>query len=314
LPLFERIGRKTYLTPAGEEMLHCAKAITQRIKEAEEALAQLKGVTGGRLNVAVISAGDYFFPRVLAAFGAGHPGITFNLTVHNREGLLRQLADNLTDLAVMVRPPRDMDIVAMPFAPHPYVIVAAPSHPLARRGRFARGSHRERFVQREEGSDTWNSMREVFGRPVFPPQHRHGDSQHRNHQAGGGRRHGIAFLSAHTIGLDLLVGQPGGLDVQDFPAMLNWYLVHNRTKRLPAGSGGIQGFLMHQGAGADRAPGAGRDPGAAAQQAAARPPGELIEELAVAFDVRGEVERVADVSSRSASSVSRRSRASMIFR
>src|SRR5689334_8521422 len=68
LPLFERIGRRTYLTPAGEEMLQCARAIEQRMKEAADALDRLKGVTGGRLNVAVISAGDYFFPRVLAAF------------------------------------------------------------------------------------------------------------------------------------------------------------------------------------------------------------------------------------------------------
>ena len=58
LPLFERLGRKTYLTPAGDEMLHCARSITQRIRETEDAVAQLKGVTGGRLNVAVISAGD----------------------------------------------------------------------------------------------------------------------------------------------------------------------------------------------------------------------------------------------------------------
>src|SRR6202166_753856 len=167
LPLFERIGRKTYLTPAGEEMLQCAKAITQRIKEAEDALAQLKGVTGGRLNVAVISAGDYFFPRVLAAFGASHPGVTFNLTVHNREGLLRHLADNLTDLAVMVRPPSDLDTIAVAFAPHPYVIVAAPSHPLAGTRQIPRAPlNRERFVQRERGSDTWNSMCEVFGRQV----------------------------------------------------------------------------------------------------------------------------------------------------
>src|SRR2546430_1816710 len=42
LPLFERIGRKSFLPPAGEEMLQCARAITQRLKEAEEALAQLK--------------------------------------------------------------------------------------------------------------------------------------------------------------------------------------------------------------------------------------------------------------------------------
>ena len=104
---------------------------------------------GGLQHGAVISAGDYFFPRLLAAFGAVYPGISFRLTVHNREGLLRQLAENLTDLAVMVRPPRDMDIVALPFAPHPYVIVAAPDHPLARARQIPRTAlNREPFVLR----------------------------------------------------------------------------------------------------------------------------------------------------------------------
>lgn len=249
LPLFERIGRRTYLTAAGEEMLHCARAITQRMTEAESALAQLKGVTGGRLNVAVISAGDYFFPRLLAAFGATHPGITFNLTVHNREGLLRHLADNLTDLAVMVRPPRDMDIVALPFAPHPYVIVAAPSHPLARARQIPRAAlNRERFVQREQGSDTWNSMHEVFGRQFsrlnIAMQIRSTETIKQAVVAGMG----IAFLSAHTIGLDLMAGNLVVLDVQGFPALLNWYLVHNRTKRLPPAAAAFKDFLVREGA------------------------------------------------------------------
>jgi len=249
LPLFERIGRKTFLTPAGEEMLQCARAITQRLREAEDALAQLKGVTGGRLNVAVISAGDYFFPRVLAAFGAAHPGITFNLTVHNREGLLRQLAGNLTDLAVMVRPPRDMDIIALPFAPHPYVIVAAPSHPLARVRQIPRAAlNRERFVQREAGSDTWNSMREVFGRQFSRldiAMEIHSTETIKQAVVAG---MGIAFLSAHTIGLDLLAGNLVVLEVQGFPALLNWYLVHNRTKRLPPVAAAFKDFLIRQGA------------------------------------------------------------------
>jgi len=249
LPLFERIGRRTYLTPAGTEMLHCANAIAQRIREAEEAIAQLKGVTGGRLNVAVISAGDYFFPRVLAAFGASHPGITFNLTVHNREGLLRHLADNLTDLAVMVRPPRDMDIVAVPFAPHPYVIVAAPGHPLAAARQIPRAAlNRERFLLREPGSDTWNSMREVFGRQFSRlniTMQIHSTETIKQAVLAG---MGIAFLSAHTLGLDLMTGNLVVLDVQDFPAMLNWYLVHNRTKRLPPVAVAFKDYLVREGA------------------------------------------------------------------
>jgi len=59
---------------------------------------------------------------------------------------------------------------------------------------------------------------------------------------------GIAFLSAHTIGLDLLAGNLVVLDVQDFPALLNWYLVHNRTKRLPPVAAAFKDFLLEDGA------------------------------------------------------------------
>jgi LysR family transcriptional regulator, low CO2-responsive transcriptional regulator len=249
LPLFERLGRRTYLTPAGTELLHCARAINGRLHETEDAVARLKGVTGGRLNVAVISAGDYFFPRVLAEFARRHPGVTFNLTVHNREGLLRQIADNLTDLAVMVRPPADPDTVAVPFAPHPYVIVAAPGHPLAGVARIPRAAlTQQRFIHRERGSDTWNSMREVFGRRFArlstTMEIRSTETIKQMVVAGMG----IAFLSAHTIGLELKAGMLTVLDVEGFPAMLNWYLVHHRSKRLPPVALAFKEFLMREGA------------------------------------------------------------------
>src|SRR5512133_46364 len=109
LPLFEQLGKKIHLTPAGVEMLHSSRAIIQQFKEVEEAMTQFKGVSGGKLNVAVISAGDYFFPRLLVEFARRHTGVTLNFGVCNREELLEQLADNLTDLAIMVRPPLDMD-------------------------------------------------------------------------------------------------------------------------------------------------------------------------------------------------------------
>jgi DNA-binding transcriptional LysR family regulator len=53
LPLFEQLGKKIHLTPAGAQMLQSSREIIQKFQEAEEAMAQYKGVSGGRLNVSV---------------------------------------------------------------------------------------------------------------------------------------------------------------------------------------------------------------------------------------------------------------------
>ena len=72
--LFEQFGKKIYLTPAGAELLQIGRAIIQQFEAAESAMTQFKGVSGGRLNVGVISAGDYFFPRLLVDFAGRHRG------------------------------------------------------------------------------------------------------------------------------------------------------------------------------------------------------------------------------------------------
>ena len=249
LPLFEQLGKKIYLTSAGTELLRCSRAIIQLFEEAEESMAQFKGVSGGRLNVAVISAGDYFFPRLLVEFLRRNQGVSLNFTVHNREELLSQLADNLTDLAIMVRPPMDMDTINEPFAPHPYVIVAAPSHPLATHKRIPISLlARERFVVREKGSDTWNSMEEGFAGRI---EHINVAMEIKSTEtikqaviAGMG----ISFLSAHTICLELQAGSLIVLDVQGFPLMLNRYVVHRKNKRLPPVAQAFKNFLMSDGA------------------------------------------------------------------
>src|SRR5262245_3119827 len=164
LPLFEQFGKKIYLTPAGAELLQISRLIIQQFEAAESAMTQFKGVSGGKLNVGVISAGDYFFPRWLVEFASRHQNVSLNFTVHNREELLSHIANNLTDLAIMVRPPEGLDTVHQAFAPHPYVIVAAPHHRLVQQRRIPKSALiREAFVVREKGSDTWNSMEEGFG-------------------------------------------------------------------------------------------------------------------------------------------------------
>jgi DNA-binding transcriptional LysR family regulator len=209
----------------------------------------LKGVSGGKLNVAVISAGDYFFPRLLAEFTRRYAGVVLSLAVHNREELLHQLSTNQTDLAVMVRPPHEMDATNEPFAPHPYVIVAAPSHPLAHKRNIKMSQlANEAFIVRERGSDTWNSMEEGFaGRLTNLKIAMEIKSTETIKQAVIAGM-GIAFLSAHTISLELQVGNLVVLDVETFPVMLNWYVVHRRNKRLPPVAVAFKRFLMEEGA------------------------------------------------------------------
>ena len=249
LALFEQLGKKIHLTPAGVEMLHSSRIIIQQFKEVEEAMTQFKGVSGGKLNVAVISAGDYFFPRLLVEFARCHSGVSLNFGVCNREELLDQLTDNLTDLAIMVRPPLDMDTVNEPFAPHPYVFVAAPDHPLAGRKRIPMSRlTRELFVVREKGSDTWNSMEEGFGKHLsdlnIAMEIKSTETIKQAVIAGMG----VSFLSAHTISRELEVGSLTVLDVQGFPLMLHWYVVHRRNKRLTPVAQAFKGFLIKDGA------------------------------------------------------------------
>ena len=249
LPLFEQLGKKIHLTPAGVEMLHSSRLIIQQFKEVEEAMTQFKGVSGGKLNVAVISAGDYFFPRLLVEFARRHSGVTLNFGVCNREELLDQLANNVTDLAIMVRPPLDMDTVSEPFAPHPYVIVAPPDHPLASKKRIPVSRlAREPFVVREKGSDTWNSMEEGFRGHLadlnIAMEIKSTETIKQALIAGMG----VSFLSAHTVSRELQAGSLTVLDVQGFPLMLHWYVVHRKHKRLPPVAQAFKSFLLTDGA------------------------------------------------------------------
>jgi DNA-binding transcriptional LysR family regulator len=214
-------------------------------------MQELKGVAGGRLVVTVISAGDYFFPHLLTAFvqDRTHPGVTFDLRVSNRSGLLRQVEENQTDLGVMGRAPQDRDMVAEAFAPHPYVVVAPPGHPLAAKRRIALPTLlREAFVVREAGSDTHRAMAKCFGAGIerMRVAMEIGSNETIKQAVTAGM--GIAFLSAYAVSLEVEAGRLAILDVRGFPHMESWYVVHRRGKRLPPVANAFKDFLRTNGA------------------------------------------------------------------
>lgn len=250
LPLFEQVGKKIFLTTAGNEMLRLSRAIIRQLKDTDEALAELRGIRGGRLNVAVISAGDYFFPGLLAEFCRRHDSVTVRLTVSNREEIVRQLTENTTDLTLMLRPPNHPDIIAEAFAPQPHVIIAPPEHRLAGdRAISMQTLTNEPFIVRERGSDTRLAMEELLAELNLRfniTMEIHSTETIKQAVIAG---MGVSFLSAHTIGQELQLGRLTVLDVEGFPYMRKWHIVHHKNKHLPPVAIAFKDFLVQEGAG-----------------------------------------------------------------
>ena len=115
--LFDRIGKKVFLTEAGDILLDHARQILQSLKDADESLMALKGLKGGRVAIAVTSTAEYFAPGLLAEFRKAQADVRVRLLVDNREEVSRMLISNEVDLAIMGRPPADMEAEAVSFAP-----------------------------------------------------------------------------------------------------------------------------------------------------------------------------------------------------
>lgn len=231
--LFDRIGKRVYLTEAGEVLLDHARQILQLLKDADESLMALKGLKGGRVAIAVTSTAEYFAPGLLAEFRRAHPDVRVRLLVKNREEVGQLLESNEIDMAIMGRPPADMDAEAVNFAPHPFVMVAGTGHPLAgRSGLTVEDVAAENLIVRETGSGTRSAMEEFFRNHGVEPRvdMEMGSNEAIKQAVVAGL--GISFLSRHTLGLELGAGRLAVLDVAGMPVMRHWFIVRHKAKRL----------------------------------------------------------------------------------
>ena len=245
LPLTEMVGKKVFLTGAGEEVARHARRIAQQLREANEALDAIKGVRGGRLSIGVVSTAKYFAPRLLAEFRKRHPGIELNLAVHNREIIVRQLADNEIDLAIMGQPPQEFATVAEGFADHPLVIIAPPDHPLAKEKKIAPAQlDQETFLIRESGSGTRGTMERYFADAGVAPRQfieMVGNETIKQAVMAG---LGLSFISAHTVSLECEVGRLVKLTVAGTPVVRRWFVVHRAEKELLPVANTFREFLL----------------------------------------------------------------------
>jgi DNA-binding transcriptional LysR family regulator len=249
LPLFEQIGRRVHLAPAGEELLRYTDQAMELLREAGESLAAMRGLKRGVLKLGAVSTAKYFAPSLLSAFRPAYPEVSIKFSVGNREEIIQQLAANDIDLVIMGRPPRELETVAEPFAKHPLVLIASPSHPLANKRRIKLGQlAMESFLIREEGSGTRASMERVFREHSVPIRVSMEVSSNETIKQAVMANMGISFISSHTVSLELAAGKLVILDVVGLPLVRDWYVIHLRDKRLTLIPAAFRTFLLENGA------------------------------------------------------------------
>lgn len=247
LPLFEQLGKRIYLTDAGRELYQYSRAIAQQLADMEVALDELKGMERGKLSIAVVTTANYFAPHLLAKFCQRYSGVTVSLNVSNRETVLKQLADNLIDLAIMGQPPENLDIDSESFMENPLVVVAPPNHPLCNeRDIPVKRLATETFLVRESGSGTRSAMERFFAaHEIKINKGMETDTTEAIKQAVQAGM-GLGIMSRHTVELELETKRLKILDVQGFPIVRYWHVVNRKNKRLSSIANAFKEFLLKE--------------------------------------------------------------------
>ncbi|MEI6712134.1 MAG: LysR family transcriptional regulator [Verrucomicrobiota bacterium] len=247
MPLYEMIGKQIHLTAAGEALAKTAQTMISEWSDYQDWISSMKGLSKGRLRVAMVSTAKYFVPRLLGTFCQKYPDIEIALEIQNRDGVVRRLRENLDDLYVMSTPPKDVETEQRRFLSNPLVIVAPLTHPLSKAKSIRLSKlQNERFILREKGSGTRMACDNFFQKQQFHPVVRLelGSNEAIKQAVAGGL--GLSILSRYALAElpeneSLVV-----LKVQGFPIHSHWYTVTLLGKRLTPTAQAFLSFLNTQ--------------------------------------------------------------------
>ena len=234
LPLYEVISKKIYFTDAGKELASTAREMLNAWSNFEQSIDAAKGLSRGKLKIAVVSTAKYFMPRLIGQFCKKYPDIDISLEILNRDGVLMRMRENLDDLYIMSQPPTDMDLIDDIFLHNPLVPIAAYSHPLTKKTSVPLNSFLDqRFILREKGSGTRMTIDKYFKTQKFRPDIRMelGSNEAIKEAVAGGL--GIGVVSKHALHGHQKEHGVAIINVKGFPIMSHWHIVHPAKKHLP---------------------------------------------------------------------------------
>jgi DNA-binding transcriptional LysR family regulator len=232
-PLFDRRRTGVELTEAGQRAYSAAERI---FGEADQLIADLsqtgRQVAGGVSVGTVNSIGIYQLSEVLADFKKKFPDIRVRVDFRESEGVMEQLFQGRSDLAIVPWQRPYSELNAVPLARHKMFLVAPPDHPLAAQERVAlHDLEKYPFVGYHEGMHTRSMIDALFKRMSLNIEYAIESSNSATIKQMVLAGMGIAFLPEIAVATELRRGLLARLDVP--PLMMHQdvtlYTRKNRT-------------------------------------------------------------------------------------
>ncbi|MBV9272886.1 MAG: LysR family transcriptional regulator [Verrucomicrobia bacterium] len=222
LALFHRLGRGVKLTAAGKLLLGYAQRLGALAVDAEQAMAEVKGLRRGHLAIgASTTIGVYLLPDLLGEYRRRYPDIDLQFDIANTEDIERRLVDGTLDAGLTEGlPPDRRELETVVFLRDQLVPIARPDHPRLKCGRkplTLRQLCAEPMIVREAGSGT----REVIDRALAKRGQKFqrpplilGSTEAIKRAVAAGL--GVAIVSHLTIQTELAAGQLAILPLAGF--------------------------------------------------------------------------------------------------
>lgn len=170
--LFERLPRGARVTESGQLLLDYARRIKALEDEAEQAIAELRGVARGKLRIgASTTVGAYLLPKPIAEFKERFPAIELTLDIGNAAETQQRLLDGKLDFSVTEGFVEHPALSTEEIVQDQLVVIAPPTHPLVHK-RPVTGSmlNDVPMLLREVGSGTREVTERAMQRKRIKPR------------------------------------------------------------------------------------------------------------------------------------------------
>ncbi len=234
--LFDRIGKKVFLTDVGKLFYRYAKRLLEEKERISEEIQDFLGVKKGKLSIGGSTIpGEYILPKVIKKFNERYPLINVNISVHDSKKVQNMVLNGTFQLGIIGFIQPDQNIRCKSLWKDELVVAVPKGHRWMERKEIElKELFEEPFIMREEGSGTLRTMEEYLKRyePDFKKKFKvitHlGSSTAVKEGIKAGL--GISIISIRAIETEVKAGIIFPLRIKGVKMFRNFYLIWDKRR------------------------------------------------------------------------------------